>query len=174
MSMLSRRYAAVAAACLVSLTVMQAQNSPAHMAELKKDAAELHAYTLTMDIVTRTFVTGGALHEALNADPALKQQVQTGSEYKDDQATLSQMAAALAASPKLVSILASHGFTPRTFALSEMSIILTGFASAGMAAGAGTGSAASQGANPDNIKLFQAHKAEIEELGRKYPLQDTD
>jgi hypothetical protein len=161
----------------VSLTCIgtRPQSSPEHEAELKKDMAELQSYTLTMDIVNRTVVTMSAIRDAVKSDPALEKASKDTADKAEGQATLSQMSSIISSSPKLTAIVAGHGFTPRKFALSEMSIIQTAIAVAAVQAGATVADMVSKGgANADNIKLFTEHKAELDELFKKYPMQDSE
>jgi hypothetical protein len=156
----------------VSLTCIgtHAQSSTEHEAELKKDMAELQSYTLTMDIVNRTVVTMSAIGDAVKSDPALEKASKDTADKAEGQATLSQMSSIISSSPKLTAIVAAHGFTPRKFALSEMSLIQTAIAVAAIQAGATVADMVSKGgANADNIKLFTEHKTELDELFKKYP-----
>jgi hypothetical protein len=173
------RTAALVLAVAVSGTsaVSYAQNSPALTAELKKDEAELKTYTLTMDIVNRTAVTVGAMRDAAKSDPALQKSIKDkrDANQEDEQPTISQIASVYSSSPKLIAIAAAHGFTPRKFALSQMSIIHAALGVAALQAGASMSDVVTKaGVNPDNIKLFRDHKAELEELFKKYPITDPD
>ncbi len=152
-----------------------AQSSPEHEAELKKDMAEVQSYTLTMDIVNRAVLTMSAMRDAVKSDPALQKAAKENSDKVEGQATLSQMSSIISSSPKLTAIVAAHGFTPRKFALSELSIIQTAIAWGAVQAGATVADMVSKGgANADNIKLFTEHKAELDELFKKYPMQDSE
>ncbi len=167
--MFFRTAALVLAVAVSGISVVSyGQDSPAHTAELKKDEAELKTYTLTMDIVF------GAIRDALKSDPALQKSNKERSDanQEDEQATIGQVASVYSSSPKLIAIAAAHGFTPRKFALSLMSIVQAGLAAAALQAGASMSDVAKSGVNPDNVKLFRDHKAELDELFKKYPIAD--
>jgi len=174
------RTAALIVAVAVSGTsaVSYSQNSPAQTAELKKDEAELKTFTLTMDIVNRTVVSVGAMRDAVKSGPALQKSLKDkndANQQEDEQPTISQMASVYSSSPKITAIVAAHGFTPRKFALSQMSIIQTSLALAALQAGASMSDVVSKGGvNPENIKLFRDHKDELQELFKKYPLTDPE
>ena len=173
--MFFRTAALVLAVAVSGISVVSyGQDSPAHTAELKKDEAELKTYTLTMDIVNRTAVTVGAIRDALKSDPALQKSNKERSDanQEDEQPTIGQVASVYSSSPKLIAIAAAHGFTPRKFALSQMSIVQAGFGVAALQAGASMSDVAKSGVNPDNVKLFRDHKAELDELFKKYPIGD--
>jgi hypothetical protein len=170
------RTAAVVLAAAISGTsaVSYAQDSAAPTAEQKKDEAELKAFTLTMDSVNRTLVTVGAMRDAIKSDPALEKSIKDKNDAnQDEQPTISQIAAVCSSSPKLTAIAAAHGFTPHKLAVSEMSIIQTVFAVGALQAGASMSDVAGKdGVNADNVKLFRDHKDELQELFKKYPLND--
>ena len=171
--MLFRRSATIAIALAFSITAF-AQDSAAHKAQLDKDMVEIQHYTLTMDSVTTFFVASGALRDAVKADPALQKQ-SAADNNEDGQPTLDHISEILSRSPKVVAILAAHNFTPRSYAVAEMSVIVTAIVAAAVQSGASMADMLSKtGANEANVKLFLSHKAELDELGKKYPLQDPN
>ena len=154
--------------CIPALT--HAQSSPAHLAALDKDAAELSTYALTMDTVSRLFQATHAATEAAKADPSIK--VSFAGDPDADSPTIDQLAGKIAGSPKLVTLLAGYSFTPREFSAATMSLIQTGLALMAVQSGQKPEDVTkSAHTNPANMKLLVEHRAEIEELRKKYPSQ---
>ena len=149
--------------------VVFAQDSAAtHRAALDKDAVELGSYLLTMDAVARLFEANHSVAEAAKADPSIQMSLQ-GDEHADSP-TIDQLAGKLAASPKLVSVLAQYSFTPRQFAVASLCLIRTGLAALAMQSGQTLDQVIRVAhVNPANLRLLAEHKAEIQMLRNRFP-----
>jgi hypothetical protein len=165
-----RLVATVVPAMALSFVIAAAQDSPEHLAQLQKDHEELESYTLTMDVVTRTFAADHELDEVIKSDPSLKPSMKKA-RGKGDFVTIDQLSAVLSASPKLIAIANAHGLTPRILALATISIIQTEISMGAVEKGKHVTELPLifQG-NAANIKLFQDHRAELGTLNQQYPI----
>ena len=163
------RRAALLLFLFLPCTVTRAQDSAAvHRAALDRDAVELSSYLLTMDAVTRLFEANHGATEAAKADPSIHLSLQ-GDEHADSP-TIDQLAAKVASSPKLVSVLAEYSFTPRQFAVASMCLIRTGLAALAMQSGQTLDQVMRVAhVNLANLRLLAEHKAEIETLRTRFP-----
>ena len=167
--MLFRR-AALLALLSVPFAACFAQETAAHKAQASKDEAELQAYTLTMDNVTHMFQATAAINQLGKTDPTFKDALKRSGDDEGQQ-TIEQMSAKLSSFPKIVGILSSYNLTPRKYSLTLMSLFITGFAVAAIDMGAKEQDEITQAhVNPANIAFARAHKAELEELGKEYPM----
>ena len=141
----------------------------------KEDKAEISRVQLNTDNVTRVMVTTDAMNRVLKGKPDLKKSVDAG-EAKDSEATLAKLSQKMSDHPELSSIISAHGFTPRDYLATEVALV---HASLVAAIGQGDKAAAEQlaaeyGVKAGNVTFVQSHKAEIEALSKKYPLQSSD
>jgi hypothetical protein len=163
--MLFRRIATATFA--LTLAACQAQ-TPSQKAQAAKDEAEIQAYTLTMDTITRLIQ---ATHDLTLLKPAAGPKEEA--DDSDGQQSLDQQAARLAKHPEAVALFAKYGFTPRKYTVAFSAYLVTGIAIAGIDSGASVEDMVTKAhMNPANIALVRAHKAEIDELAKKYPMQN--
>lgn len=133
-----------------------------------KDVAELSAFALTMDIVSRLFQATHAATEAARTDPSIK--VSFEGDANAESPSVDQLAAKLTTSPKLVVLLAVYGFTPRQFSTGSLSLIQTGLAMLALQSGKTLGEVSRVlPVNPANIEFLKNHHDEITALQTKYP-----
>ena len=164
-------FRAIACALAAATFTCAMGQTPSQSAQDAADFKELQSYSLTMDVVTRTFQTLFEMKQAIAADPALQEQEKKNAESDEQQKSLAQMAAMITSSPKLTAIIAAHGFTPHGLVLAEMSVVQTSMAMMAENAGAKESDLASKASvNPANLKLLREHQAEVETLSKKYPL----
>lgn len=165
--MLFRRIATTTFALTLAFAACQAQ-TPSQKAQTTKDEAEIEAYTLTMDTITRLIQATHDLTLLKPAAGAPKEETDDG----DGQQSLDQQAARLAKHPEAVALFARYGFTPRKYAVAFSAYLLSGIAIAGIDAGASVEDMVTKAhLNPANLALVRAHKAEIDDLTKKYPMQ---
>ncbi len=166
--MLFRRIATAIVALLLTLAACPVQTS-AQKAQSAKDEAEIRAYTLTMETVTRLMQ---ATHDLTLLKPSAEAPKDGADDGKAEQ-SLEQQTAHLAMHPEIVAVLGKYGFTPRVYTVAFSAYILGGIALAGLDAGASVEDMVTKAhMNPANIALLRTHKAEIEELAKQYPLQN--
>jgi hypothetical protein len=92
---------------------------------------------------------------------------------RDGQQSLDQQAARLAKHPETVAIFAKYGFTPRKYTVAFSAYLVTSIAITGIDSGASVEDMMTKAhMKPANIALVRAHKAEIDELAKKYPMQN--
>jgi len=173
--MLARRLALmVVVGALVGAAVAQdaaVPETPAHKAQIAKDKKELAAYTLTMDVVRRAFVTISAIRDAAKSDPEIAKAI--APKKTNLEPTLDEMAATVGTLPQVVAIVKAHGFTPRELTVAEIALMEASMAAMFVEQGETVEAAVNEGlGNAANIKLMGANKAEITELAKKYPMMD--
>src|ERR1700712_3473137 len=106
--MLFRRIAAGTFALSHAFTACPAQ-TPSQKAQSSRDEAEIQAYTLTMDTITRLMQT---THELTLLKPNAEAPKDDADDSKAEQ-SLEQQTARLAMHPQIVAVLGKYGFTPR-------------------------------------------------------------
>jgi DNA repair ATPase RecN len=160
--------AAALALCLTLAPLgSYAQSSPSD-----KDLAELEHYTLTMEKVTRFAQTYGDLAKLSKEHPELKNSLQSDSENHQKIADIEQ---SISAAPLIVETLKSHDFTPHEFVVLEFTLFLSAIAEGAKQQGADPAKLASEAhVNPANLAFIEQHKAELDELQKKYGLGQSD
>jgi hypothetical protein len=137
-----------------------------------KDVAEIRSYVLTMDNVKRTYMAMYQLKQASDKDPGLSKSLNADSDDDKKSQSLSAISARISAYPVVVAVLANNGFTPRQFVVSEMAVLQAGLAAAAVKMGAAREKLISEGAvSAANLAFAEQHHAELEDLGKKYPMQ---
>ena len=137
--------------------------------QVSKDQAELQTYTLTMDTVTHVMQATRALSEYAKKHPELKSAANSPTSQ-----TIDGMSGRLASIPGVTGILATYNLTPRTYSVATLCFAEIGMAMAAVNAGAKSNEVITKlHINPANIKLLQTHKGELQELSRKYSVQDS-
>jgi hypothetical protein len=140
--------------------------------EEQKDLAELQAFTLTMDVVNRTYQTMYEAAQASKSDPELKK-LSNSADSDTDYQSISALSAKYATYQVIVTILGKHGFTPHQYVVAQLTVLQSGIAAAALKMGADRSKLISNAmVNPANIDFMVQHQAEIEELNKKYPLND--
>ena len=146
--------------------------SNAHAQSNDKDIVEVRSYRLTMDNVSRTFLTLYQLKQAAEKDPDLQKHMSAESGDDKDSQSLASITAKFSAYPTVVAIIAKNGFTPHELVVAQFAVIQAGVASAALKMGAPRDKLIADGAvSAVNLDFVQQHQAEIEELGKKYPMQ---
>jgi hypothetical protein len=136
------------------------------------DLREIEHYTLSMENVTRMMDTLGDLMSFAKSHP---EQLDALSMDEDKNRTLDEMAKSISAVPVLAEAVRKHGFTPKQFALEEMTLM-----QAMMGEGLKpTGQSDAEWGkkthvNPANLAFIREHKDEIAALQKKYMPNDAD
>jgi hypothetical protein len=137
-----------------------------------RDRDELAHYTLTMDKVTHVMQSFADLAALAKTNPQMAAAVQSSA---DKNQSLADIDRRVAAYPQLVAVFAQHGLTSHEFLVVELTLFQSMMALAGKQAGADPAKlAADAHINPDNITFVEQHRAELEELQKKYPMPDGD
>lgn len=163
--------------CLAPVLVFTVLLTPmcgvAQQSKVDPDLLEMQHYTLTMDVMNRLADSFQDIGQLAKTDPQLSSKMETEADKKED---LDGMAHRMGSSPAVVTILKSHGFTPREFALAEMVLFQAAFASGAKQAGADPAKLASDAhVNLANIAFVEQHKAEFEALQKKMaPAEKSD
>jgi hypothetical protein len=145
---------------LLSTALAVAQERPATISQA--DLAVLQHNDLTMDLITRFYQASGDLQALTMKDQDARNAL--GQEI----GTLDGFTARIQGSSALSGVVQKHGFTPRTFAVTELSVLQATFALGAQQTGASDKTLAQSQANLGNVALFQQHAQEIAAIRRKY------
>ena len=147
-------------------------NTHAQSSASDKDLAELEHYTLTMEKVTRFAQTFGDLTKLSKEHPELKNSLQSDSENHQNIADIENR---ISASPLIVDALKNHNFTPHEFVVLELTLFLSAMAEGAKQQGADPAKLASEAhVNPANLAFIEQHKAELDELQKKYGIGQSE
>ena len=128
--------------------------------------------SLTMDNVTRIYVTMFQIKQAADKDPDLQKSMSANSGDDKESQSLASITAKFSAYPTIVGIIANNHFTPHEFVVAQFAVIQSGMAAAAVKMGAPREKLIVEGAvSAANLDFVQQHQAELEELSKKYPVQ---
>jgi hypothetical protein len=147
--------------CLVFCTgLAAAQARPGGMSQA--DLAVLQDNQLTMDQVTRFYQASGDLQALTMKD----QEARTA--LGQEIGSLDSLALRIGGSPALSATVLQRGFTPRSFAVTELSVLQATFALGDRQTGSSDKALTQAHVNLKNVALFQEHAQEIAAIRRKY------
>jgi hypothetical protein len=162
MSRLTIRLASLLAVTL-SLPVLHAQ-----VALPAKDMDELAHYTLTMDNLVRVMQASRDIAALTKTNPKIAAAVQASADKNQGLADIDRR---IASYPQLTAIFAAHNLTGHEFVVAELTLFQSMLAYAGKQSGADPVKLAADGhVNPANITFVEQHKAELDQLQKKYPM----
>jgi hypothetical protein len=147
-------------------TVPVALQSQATPAATDKDVAEIQQYTLTMEKVTRFAQVFGDLAKLAKDNPQLTSAMESSA---DGHESIDGIEKRISAEPRIVAAITDHGFTTHEFIVLEVTIFQAAMAAAAKQQGADSAKLIVEGhVNPANVAFMEQHKAEFEELQKKY------
>jgi hypothetical protein len=155
----------------IALLLMPAA-SLAQKTKADADLVEMQSYILTTDKIDRFGDAMLGIGEMAQKNPAAASSLEADADKNED---LDAMGRRFSTNPEVVTVLKSHGFTPREFALCQMVIFQAAFAEAAKQAGADPAKLASDAhVNPANLTFVEQHKAELDAMQKKFSAAGSD
>jgi hypothetical protein len=143
-----------------------AATSPAVSAQVEDDLADITKYRLSMDKIDKYMAAQRNLAvKAASMTPAQRAAMEARNENSGDpNASLDDMAKRIESEPVMASAIKDAGLSPREFAMITISMMQTGMAAAVLKMRPQDNQDSlirEMKANPDNIKFYNEHEAEI-------------
>ena len=148
----------------------QSESAPSNGAQVNEDLSDISRYRLSMDKIDKYIQSQRNLAAKLQSmTPAERQALKDRGEASDPNASLDDMTAKIEKEPAMVDAIRAAGLSPREYVMITLSMMQTAMA-AGVAQMRPNDNQDSliraMKANPENIKWYNEHAAEINQKTR--------